>query len=152
MALGLLAVFLIVTAVLFVTSIISVAVPAIGLSLIGFILLGLAFILPADELRLKLGKTLIGAKTVSAIAGAGIIVFNLASVSLQGFFSSFVSVAPASFISASFLGDLLVDIEGLGIEPASFGSIFVVVSGTILSAYIMNATIYRGQLLRSKRS
>lgn len=128
--------------ILFGFSGLAIWIPALGITVVGFFFLILAFVLPSEALQYRKGDFAISAKGVFAIIGAGILMVNFLGITLGNFFSglfgSFHSIAPSAGTS-----DLVGTLETFGITPATVGQILVVLMGSIIAAVIVDKTFRR---------
>ncbi len=131
---------------LFVLGGAALVFPDLGNLLWAGIFLIAAFFVP-EAILYKSRKVQITLKTVFGLFGIGIIMMTLLKMQLPSFFFGIAMPVTA----AADAGEIITQLQFFGIEPASLGSILVVIAGTVAGSLVLDKVIYKRQLFKKRR-
>jgi len=132
--------------VLFGVSALTVIMPMFGSVVWAAVFLVAAYFVPEAQIwhNKQLTVTL---KTVFGLMGVAIIVSTLLGLQIQSFFGA---IAMQPTVGAIGLGDVVANLQLLGIQPASVGSILVTTIGTVLGVIVINKYVYKRKLIKRR--
>lgn len=124
----------------------SIVFPDLGNLMWAGIFLLAAYFVP-EAMLYRSERFTLTLKSVFGLLGVGIIVFSLAKMQLPAFFGAFLVPVQGAGLFEGITGQL----QFWGIEPASMGSVSVVIAGTVIGTLVIDKVIYKNRLFKKNK-
>lgn len=141
-------IILIIAAILtiFGISALTIVMPMLGSMLWAAVFLAAAYFVPEAKIYSS-EKTTITLKTVFGLLGVSLVVITLLGIQIQSFFGA---IATQPVMGAAGLEGVVVQLQTLGIEPASLGAILITIAGTVLGVLFIDKFVYKRKLFKRR--